>query len=138
MTVLYWLRNDLRLHDNEALAALPPDTSALLPVYCFDPAALGPDAYLGLPKTGPHRLPFLLETLADLQQRGGLRDGQDLGGLLRAKRVVACRQRAADRVAPTQPTEALESGGAVRVDMLGDQGGDEILLRGAERVRRAV
>ncbi|MDB5271201.1 MAG: cryptochrome [Hymenobacter sp.] len=69
MTVLYWLRNDLRLHDNEALTALPADTTALLPVYCFDPVALGPDAYLGLPRTGPHRLAFLLETLADLQQR---------------------------------------------------------------------
>ena len=69
MTVLYWLRNDLRLHDNEALAALPAGTTALLPVYCFDPVQLGPDAYLGLPRTGPHRLPFLLETLADLQQR---------------------------------------------------------------------
>ena len=69
MTVLYWLRNDLRLHDNEVLAALPPTTTALLPVYCFDPVALGPDAYLGLPRVGAHRLPFLLETLADLQQR---------------------------------------------------------------------
>ena len=69
MNVLYWLRNDLRLHDNEVLAALPPNASTLLPVYCFDPVALGPDAYLGLPRTGPHRLPFLLETLADLQQR---------------------------------------------------------------------
>ena len=69
MTVLYWLRNDLRLHDNEVLAALPAGTTALLPVYCFDPVQLGPDAYLGLPRTGPHRLPFLLETLADLQQR---------------------------------------------------------------------
>ena len=69
MTVFYWLRNDLRLHDNEALAALPAATTALLPVYCFDPVSLGPDAYLGLPRTGPHRLAFLLETLADLQQR---------------------------------------------------------------------
>ena len=69
MTVLYWLRNDLRLHDNEVLAALPSTTTALLPVYCFDPVALGPDAYLGLPRIGPHRLPFLLESLADLQQQ---------------------------------------------------------------------
>ena len=69
MTILYWLRNDLRLHDNEALTALPAGTTALLPVYCFDPVALGLDAYLGLPRTGPHRLAFLLETLADLQQR---------------------------------------------------------------------
>ena len=69
MTVLYWLRNDLRLHDNEVLATLSPGVTALVPVYCFDPVALGPDAYLGLPRTGPHRLPFLLDTLADLQRR---------------------------------------------------------------------
>ena len=69
MTILYWLRNDLRLHDNAVLAALPPQATALMPVYCFDPVALGPDPYLGLPRTGPHRLPFLLETLADLQRR---------------------------------------------------------------------
>ena len=69
MTVLYWLRNDLRLHDNEVLAALPPTATALLPVYCFDPVALGPDAYLGLPRLGPHRLGFLLDTLADLRTR---------------------------------------------------------------------
>ena len=68
MKILYWLRNDLRLHDNEVLAALPAGAT-LLPVYCFDPAALGPDAYLGLTRTGPHRLPFLLETLADLQRQ---------------------------------------------------------------------
>ncbi|QKG52496.1 deoxyribodipyrimidine photo-lyase [Hymenobacter sp. BRD67] len=69
MTVLYWLRSDLRLHDNPVLAALPPHATALLPVYCFDPVTLGPDPYLGLPRTGPHRLPFLLDTLADLQRR---------------------------------------------------------------------
>ena len=69
MTILYWLRNDLRLHDNAVLTALPPHATTLLPVYCFDPVVLGPDPYLELPRTGPHRLPFLLETLADLQQR---------------------------------------------------------------------
>ncbi|WP_460503369.1 deoxyribodipyrimidine photo-lyase, partial [Hymenobacter agri] len=69
MTVLYWLRNDLRLHDNEALTAAAAAATTLLPVYCFDPVQLGPDAYLGLARTGPHRLPFLLETLADLQRR---------------------------------------------------------------------
>lgn len=69
MPILYWLRNDLRLHDNAMLAALPPAPAALLPVYCFDPEAFGPDVYLGLPKVGPHRLPFLLASLADLQAR---------------------------------------------------------------------
>jgi len=68
MTTIYWLRNDLRLHDNAALAALTPTATGLLPVYCFDPVAFGPDPYLELAKVGPHRLPFLLETLADLQR----------------------------------------------------------------------
>jgi deoxyribodipyrimidine photo-lyase len=66
MPIIYWLRNDLRLHDNAVLAALPT-AATLLPVYCFDPDAFGPDAYLSLPKVGPHRLPFLLASLADLQ-----------------------------------------------------------------------
>jgi deoxyribodipyrimidine photo-lyase len=67
MPILYWLRHDLRLHDNPVLAALPAATDALLPVYCFDPDYFGPDAYLGLPKVGPHRMAFLLDSLADLQ-----------------------------------------------------------------------
>lgn len=67
MPLIYWLRHDLRLHDNPVLAALPAATAALLPVYCFDPDYFGPDAYLGLPKVGPHRLAFLLASLADLQ-----------------------------------------------------------------------
>jgi len=67
MPLIYWLRNDLRLHDNAVLAVLPAATEALLPVYCFDPDYFGPDAYLGLPKVGPHRMAFLLASLADLQ-----------------------------------------------------------------------
>jgi deoxyribodipyrimidine photo-lyase len=67
MPLIYWLRHDLRLHDNPVLAALPAATAALLPVYCIDPDYFGPDAYLGLPKVGPHRLAFLLASLADLQ-----------------------------------------------------------------------
>ena len=67
MPLIYWLRHDLRLHDNPVLAALPAATDALLPVYCIDPDYFGPDAYLGLPKVGPHRMAFLLASLADLR-----------------------------------------------------------------------
>jgi deoxyribodipyrimidine photo-lyase len=67
MPLIYWLRHDLRLHDNPVLAALPATTDALLPVYCIDPDYFGPDAYLGLPKVGPHRMAFLQASLADLR-----------------------------------------------------------------------
>ncbi len=74
--------------------------------------------------------------LADLQERGGLRGGQDLEAGLRAERVVAQGERAPERLATAHLAEALEAGGAVGVDVLGDERRDEILLRGAERVRR--
>ena len=65
MTLL-WFRNDLRLHDNEAidLAARLGDT--LLPVYIFDPREFE-HSYAGLPKTGPYRLQFVLDSLAELR-----------------------------------------------------------------------
>lgn len=38
---LLWFRNDVRLHDNEALAAANRHGSSLLPVYVFDPREFG-------------------------------------------------------------------------------------------------
>lgn len=39
--VMVWFRNDLRVHDNEALSAANKDGAAVLPVYCFDPRDFG-------------------------------------------------------------------------------------------------
>ena len=36
-TVVCWLRNDLRYHDNEAIKVANSLGDCLLPVYCFDP-----------------------------------------------------------------------------------------------------
>ena len=119
MTILYWLRNDLRLHDNAVLAALRPHATALLPVYCFDPQSLGPDPYLGRPRLGPHRLPFLLDTLADLQQRyAGLGSGIHFGlgppaevlpALARQLGASAVWASAEHTSEETQAEEALEA-----------------------------
>ncbi|WP_042661747.1 DASH family cryptochrome [Haloferax sp. ATB1] len=80
-TSLAWFRRDLRLHDNEALAAAC-DADRVVPVYCVDPREYGdrpfggPDSF-DFEKTGAHRARFRLESLSDL--RSSLRDrGGDL------------------------------------------------------------
>lgn len=74
MRGLVWFRNDLRLHDNEALHLATQQCDELLCVYFIDPRELAETQY-GFTKTGPYRLHFLLETLhqlnASLQAIGG-------------------------------------------------------------------
>eukprot|EP00899_Mesostigma_viride_P016661 jgi/Mesvir1/24997/Mv16955-RA.1 len=75
-SILVWLRNDLRVHDHEALARANDDASAVMPVFVFDPRDYGKSAS-GFDKTGPYRAKFLLECVADL--RANLRaKGSDL------------------------------------------------------------
>jgi len=66
MNVIYWFRQDLRLHDQALLSQLCESADTLLPVYC-----LNPDLFrrlsLGFAKTGPWRTRFLLESLKALQ-----------------------------------------------------------------------
>ena len=81
MTALCWFRTDLRLDDHEALAlALRHARDAggtVIAVYCLDPRVVGATTPLGFDKTGPFRLRFLCEALADL--RAALRArGSDL------------------------------------------------------------
>jgi deoxyribodipyrimidine photo-lyase len=70
--ILVWFRNDLRTHDNEvlsrALQAADGLPNSLIPVYCFDTRQFAPTS-LGFPKTGIFRTQFLLQAVADLQQR---------------------------------------------------------------------
>lgn len=66
ITQLLWFRNDLRLHDNEALLTAAEGAHALLPVFIFDPRAFGKTAS-GFPKYGPYRSRFVLESLEDLR-----------------------------------------------------------------------
>ncbi|KAB1193964.1 DASH family cryptochrome [Haloferax sp. MBLA0076] len=75
-TALVWFRRDLRLHDNDALAAAC-EADHVVPVYCFDPRDYGPCDFGGTDsfvfrKTGAHRARFRLESVADL--RSSLRD----------------------------------------------------------------
>jgi deoxyribodipyrimidine photo-lyase len=67
-TVLVWLRNDLRLHDNEALYKAAVRTKNVVPFVCIDPRLFAP-THLGFTKTGARRAQFLLEAITDLRQR---------------------------------------------------------------------
>ncbi|CAL1529405.1 unnamed protein product [Lymnaea stagnalis] len=60
-------RNDLRIHDNEALFVANQKSKILLPLYCFDPRHYSGTYHFGFPKTGGHRLQFLIDSVADLR-----------------------------------------------------------------------
>ena len=76
-TVLIWLRNDLRIHDNTALSA-GAEIGAPFVVVCVDPRQFGPEAVLpltGLRKHGRFYTKFLVESLENLRK-----NYQALGG----------------------------------------------------------
>ncbi len=64
--VLFWFRNDLRLHDNEALTKATA-MGDVIPVYVFDERQFKNNRF-GFKKTGIHRTQFLLESVEDLRQ----------------------------------------------------------------------
>jgi deoxyribodipyrimidine photo-lyase len=73
--IIFWFRNDLRLHDNEALLKATK-AGNVIPVYVFDERQFKETA-LGFKRTGAFRAKFLLESVEDL--RNNLRKiGSDL------------------------------------------------------------
>ena len=67
-TLIYWFRNDLRLHDNPALTQAAAQAGSLLPVYCLGSASA---VHNGEPRWGVmqpslHRQRVLLDSLIDL------------------------------------------------------------------------
>lgn len=66
--IIVWFRQDLRLHDNEALAAACEKAEEVIPIYVFDERQfLGKTSY-GFPKTGKYRAKFILEAVQDLKE----------------------------------------------------------------------
>jgi len=67
-TLIYWFRNDLRLHDNPAFVQAAEQASALLPVYCMGSASAihNGDSRWGVMQASPHRQRVLLDSLIDL------------------------------------------------------------------------
>ena len=67
MKILLWFRNDLRIHDNEALVKATEKTQHVIPVYIFDPRIFK-EHELGFPKTGKLRQQFLIESVENLRE----------------------------------------------------------------------
>lgn len=65
--VIVWFRQDLRLHDNEALADALRTSEEVIPVYVFDERVFNGQTKYGFPKTGPHRAKFIIESITDLR-----------------------------------------------------------------------
>ncbi|MEM6877454.1 MAG: DASH family cryptochrome [Bacteroidota bacterium] len=66
---ILWFRQDLRLHDNEALADALSHGDEVLPVFIFDPRKFtGKTRKYGFPKIGSHRAKFIIESVADLRR----------------------------------------------------------------------
>ena len=65
--VIVWFRQDLRIHDNEALTNAIQRGKEVIPVFIFDERTfLGKTTY-GFPKTGKFRTKFIIESVADLK-----------------------------------------------------------------------
>ena len=76
--VIVWFRQDLRLHDNEALSHALEHGTEVLPVYIFDERVFkGKTRLYGFPKTDKYRAQFIIESVADLRENLR-RHGSDL------------------------------------------------------------
>ncbi len=65
---IVWFRQDLRVHDNEALTNALRMADEVIPVYVFDPRVFTGSTRFGFSKTGKFRARFILESIADLRQ----------------------------------------------------------------------
>jgi len=64
---IVWFRQDLRLHDNEALTEALKTVDEVIPVFVFDERMfLGKTSY-NFPKTGKFRAHFVIESIHDLR-----------------------------------------------------------------------
>jgi deoxyribodipyrimidine photo-lyase len=72
--VIVWFRQDLRLHDNEALTEAMKRGDEIVPIYVFDERQFSNTTRYGFQKTGKFRAKFIIESVEDLrrsfQERG--------------------------------------------------------------------
>lgn len=66
-TVICLLRNDLRVHDNEALLWAHRNSDFVVPLYCLDPDHFKGTWNFNFPRTAPPRAKFLVESVVNLR-----------------------------------------------------------------------
>jgi len=66
-TAIVWFRNDLRVHDNEALFKATEKFDHVIPFYCFE-EGLFQKTRFGFPKIATHRARFLIESVQNLKK----------------------------------------------------------------------
>ncbi len=64
---IVWFRQDLRLHDNEALTNAVQRAKEIVPVFVFDERVFNGTTSYGLQKTGKFRARFIIECVEDLR-----------------------------------------------------------------------
>ncbi len=72
--IIYWFRNDLRLHDNEGFLKATQNADEVIPVFVFDPRQFAPTRH-GFAKTGTARTQFLFESVQNLKDNLRLKGG---------------------------------------------------------------
>lgn len=66
--VIHWFRNDLRVHDNEALTDALQLADEVIPVFIFDDRIFKAKTKFGFAKTGKYRCQFIIESVENLRQ----------------------------------------------------------------------
>jgi deoxyribodipyrimidine photo-lyase len=65
---IVWFRNDLRIHDNEALQDALRSAEEIIPIYIFDDRFFNKETRYGFPKTGKYRAKFIIEAVENLRK----------------------------------------------------------------------
>lgn len=65
---IVWFRQDLRLHDNEALHDAVHSTKDVIPIFVFDTRTFTSKTRFGFPKTAQFRAQFIIESVKNLRQ----------------------------------------------------------------------
>jgi deoxyribodipyrimidine photo-lyase len=66
-TAIVWFRNDLRLHDNEALVKAISSADNIIPIYVFDERIFNGKTKFGFRKTEKYRTKFIIEAVQNLR-----------------------------------------------------------------------
>lgn len=66
-TSIMWFRQDLRMHDNEALWEASRTAEKIIPIYIFDERVFKGKTKFGFHKTGPFRAQFIIESVQNLK-----------------------------------------------------------------------